>query len=268
VPNHRQRERLQFDPGLASKCGRARGRQAVIPSGTSVAIVAGMRSSVLVSFAVSALFCAVAVPARAQEAAPDVPASNTAPIAPAPGSVPVVHAPAAAMSTDAAQAVAPRKRWYGWQTLTTDAASITLIAAGVSSHSDMVVFTGIAGLAVAPGVIHLAHGNYAYSGASVAMRAAGVPLAAGAGYLIGHSACSPASNDKDVPCEAITANVGLLGAAVFAIVLDSAILGYDSGSKDEDSAKTQARRDSAALHVMPSLSFSHERSMLTLSGDF
>jgi hypothetical protein len=55
---------------------------------------------------------------------------------------------------------------------------------------------------------------------------------------------------------------------VFAIVLDSAILGYDSGPKADDAAKAQTSRESAAVHVMPSLSFGKERSMVTLSGDF
>ena len=226
-----------------------------------------MRSSVLASLTISALFCLVTAPAWAQEVPADVPPSNTAPVATVPSGVPVIHAPAAATASDSPEIAAPKKRWYGWQTLTADAASITLIAAGISNHSDMLALPGVGGLVAAPSVIHLAHGNYGAAGGSLAMRAAGVPLAAGAGYAIGQAACSPASEDKDVPCSAVTANLALLGAAVFAVVLDSAILGYDSGSSDEDTVVARPRRD-AALHIVPSLSLSRERSLVTLSGDF
>jgi hypothetical protein len=185
----------------------------------------------------------------------------------APSGVPVIHTPAAATVRDAPAITTSKRRWYGWQTLTADAASITLIAAGVSSRSDMAAFTGIASLAVTPSIVHLAHGNYGAAGGSLAMRVAGVPLAAGAGYAIGRAACSPASEDKDVPCSALTADFTMLGAALFAVVLDSAILGYDSGSNDHEKLIERPRR-AAALHIVPSLSLSRERSVVTLSGDF
>jgi hypothetical protein len=227
-----------------------------------------MRSSVLASLSISALFCLVTAPAGAQEAPADVPQGNTLSASPPPSTVPAIHAPAAATSSDLADTPAPSKRWYGWQTLTADAASITLIAAGVSSHTDAVALMGVGSLALAPAAIHLGHGNYGAAGGSLAMRVAGVPIAAGIGYGLGTEICSPKSEDRDVPCSAVTANLSLLGAAVFAMVLDSAILGYDRAPKGDDDALDHPRQDSAALHVMPSLSLSHERSMVTLTGDF
>jgi hypothetical protein len=85
---------------------------------------------------------------------------------------------------DAGAEYKPRRKWYGWQTLIVDGAtSIALVAVASRNSSDKPEgwLTGVAvTYAVAPPIIHLAHGHAGKAALSLAIRAAGPLLIAGA----------------------------------------------------------------------------------------
>lgn len=60
-------------------------------------------------------------------------------------------------------------RWYGWQTLTADAASIGLVATDTKSPYNA-AYVGLATFWAAPAVIHLAHGHPTRALASLGLR--------------------------------------------------------------------------------------------------
>ena len=63
-------------------------------------------------------------------------------------------------------------RWYGWQVMLSDAASVGLIYAGAKGDNGTLAALGIAGVLTLPPLIHLAHGAGGDALASFAVRAA------------------------------------------------------------------------------------------------
>jgi hypothetical protein len=119
----------------------------------------------------------------------------------------------------APQSASPR-RWYGWQTLLTDAAALALGWPGVSTASEsrvsgaVVVMTGATYLLGGP-VVHVAHGNMGTGVGSLALR--GAPLALMAPAYLG---CN------GIECAFPFLLGGWLGI-VAAVTLDAAVLAYD-----------------------------------------
>src|SRR6185503_13846208 len=85
-----------------------------------------------------------------------------------------------AASTKPAQ---PR-RWYGWQTLLVDGASLAVLTgAGLSLNesndywsSNAAVYPGLAGYILGPPIVHAAHDHWEKAGASFGVRAASLGL--------------------------------------------------------------------------------------------
>src|SRR5512140_1816341 len=63
-------------------------------------------------------------------------------------------------------------RWYGWQVMLADAASVGLIYAGAQGDNGTLVALGVAGVLTLPPLIHLAHGSESDALKSFAVRAA------------------------------------------------------------------------------------------------
>src|SRR4051812_39722594 len=64
------------------------------------------------------------------------------------------------------------RRWYGWQVMLADAASVGLIYAGAKGDNGTLVALGVAGALTLPPLIHLAHGSQGDALKSFAVRAA------------------------------------------------------------------------------------------------
>ncbi len=63
-------------------------------------------------------------------------------------------------------------RWYGWQVMLADAASVGLIYAGAKRDDGTLMALGVAGALTLPPLIHLAHGGEGDAVKSFAVRAA------------------------------------------------------------------------------------------------
>ena len=125
--------------------------------------------------------------------------------------------------------VAPKRRWYGWETLTSDGVSLTMVVVGVALASNDsgrdtaasdVAFLGVLNYEFGPGIIHFLHRNPGRGFASMGLRFA-MPVAGG---FVGASA---ASGCNGFFCQAGAAAVGLLAGMGGAIAIDAAVFAYD-----------------------------------------
>lgn len=124
--------------------------------------------------------------------------------------------PGAAPSMQAA-AVPPDEpvetRWYGWQILAVDVASIAVLAAG----EDDALFSsiGAGGWVLGGPAVHLVHGHGGRAVGSLALRLA-APIA---GAMIASAACPGDENDEVFGCLDNIA-IGLVAGAGAAMVID------------------------------------------------
>ncbi|HEU4533982.1 MAG TPA: hypothetical protein VFS00_07690, partial [Polyangiaceae bacterium] len=75
--------------------------------------------------------------------------------------------------------VRPERRWYGWQTLTVDVASIALLAVGGASEDSTLLGVGTLGYFLGAPTVHWAHGHVGKGFASFGLRAAPIALVLG-----------------------------------------------------------------------------------------
>lgn len=120
-----------------------------------------------------------------------------------------------------------RERWYGWQSLSADGASLLLlIAAGAASDSkgkasDVMAYGAVGGYLLGGPVTHLLHDSPSRGLGSLGLRL-GLPIAFG---FIG-SSLERCSEDFDLCGVPGAVFGGVLGIAT-AVVLDASVLGYD-----------------------------------------
>jgi hypothetical protein len=145
-------------------------------------------------------------------------------------------------ATSAVTEARPRTQWYGWQTLLSDAAAVTLMAA---LPLEVGVYAGAGVFVAGAPLIHAAHGQPGRMGISFALRL--IPPVALGGSLALASSCT--NNGEDfLGCEIGILLLGFtasVAAAATAITLDAAVL-----------AKKEARPPSSlalAPMVLPTL---------------
>jgi hypothetical protein len=125
--------------------------------------------------------------------------------------------------------VETRRQWYGWQTLSTDGAALSLLVlSGALLSNDNSDSGGFAldsvelaaGTYVLGGpIVHAAHQNWGAAAASLGLRV-GLPLT---GILFGSAGCA---NDSDTHlCGAV--GLGALLGIGTAIAVDASALGYE-----------------------------------------
>lgn len=144
------------------------------------------------------------------------------------------------------------KQWYGWQVLASDAATVATTAVWLGAHNNELYgqlnFT--AGYFLGAPIIHLAHGNYAQAGGSVALRA-GLPFA---GAMTG---CA-VYGDRDEWFGCLPgAALGMLLGMTAASTIDAAALSYAD-------AKPRPR----SFEVLPSANMSRTGATFGLQGVF
>jgi len=121
------------------------------------------------------------------------------------------------------------QQWYGYQTLVIDVASTSLFVAGLATFrlclsgstsggcnndaSGALLLSGLTGYALGGPVIHAAHGHWDKAGYSLALRV--LPVAAATGVGAGGGAGGAAA-------------LLLIGGAGVAMMVDSAMLGYET----------------------------------------
>jgi hypothetical protein len=125
------------------------------------------------------------------------------------------------------------RRWYGWQTLATDGASVLLLvlAAGYDPRTssgrtarDYMLGTGLVGYYLGAPIVHFSHGHVGKGFGSFGIRAGGTAL-----FVWGLSQCYNGSG-----CDA-GAGPLLLGVAttIAAIPIDAAALAWEDVPRDE-----------------------------------
>jgi hypothetical protein len=148
---------------------------------------------------------------------------------------------------------AEETRWYGWQLLVSDAASISVGVAGASlSGGDDIIPLGVMGYLVAPVVIHATHGQGLRALASVGLRG-GLPLVAALAAAIGASGCGSQHYDD---CQTSWGIAGLVTGIVTAIAVDAAL------------AREPVPGEQGGLHIGPQLFVSERGTSVGLTGSF
>jgi hypothetical protein len=150
------------------------------------------------------------------------PPSSTAPSA---------HQPA---SEERRERTESARRWYGWQTLATDAAAIAMASSVPLTHENtsrtyegaVIVMTATTYLLGGP-VVHVAHDKVGTGAGSLGLRV-GCPLLLGAaGYALGGG---PGSGGDNGWIGGVMGGIvgGTLGVVV-AMTIDASVLAYDHG---------------------------------------
>ena len=201
---------------------------------------------------------------------PGVVATSSSATSPAPAKADVITDPnarraaeariaedAAADEDEAADAL-ERRRWYGWQTLVADGTSLAALLVGASLTSqrsandgpgDTLVWAGLLGYELAPGIVHFVHRNPGRGFASFGLRL-GMPLAAA---FVGASLASGCNTNL---CESNGAGIGVLLGMGGAVAIDAALFAYD------DAKRSASRR----LDVLPVMSVTPQQAWIGLAG--
>ena len=201
---------------------------------------------------------------------------SNAPVAPPPTAEPASEADpplVPANSVDTLDVAPPRResprtrtRWYGWQTLATDAAAVVLVVAAVSviaeSEGDSSTGTALAYLslgayALGGPVVHIAHENYGRAAGSFGLRVGG-PIVGGA------LGCAADGSSSGYGCLGGLA-LGMFLGTLTAVVVDSAALAYEKVPATAASARKRKPQSS----VTPGVALTRKGGALVgLSGTF
>lgn len=209
-------------------------------------------------------FCGAVLVAASSRATPSE-GENTAPAlepgghAPAPATTapsasPPPNPPQAAPPADAnAPALQQRAKWYGWQILLSDVASLSLIFA-LPQGTDSVGWKGVGVVTffAVPPLIHFANGNVRQGFGSLGLRVLLPPAGAVVGYLVGTSVCEHGGE-----CESAAAGWGAIGGVVAAMVADSAGLAFKHD-----------RRVQARVRWRPVVTVANTETRLGVAGSF
>lgn len=108
------------------------------------------------------------------------------------------------------------RRWYGWQTLASDAASLGIV---LSLRDPTATKIGVLSYLTVPPLIHVANGNYAPGLGSLGLRLLAPPVGAVLGLAVGAAVCRGDHDCLEVP---VAAGFGVGVAA--ATALDASVL--------------------------------------------
>jgi hypothetical protein len=120
-------------------------------------------------------------------------------------------------------APSPERKWYGWQTLAADAASVGVLVAGSATEIVPLAFVGFGGYLAGPPLIHRAHKHSGRATASLLLRI-GLPLA---GAAVGAAVADCSEDAFLCPLGEMVIGYGI-GAA--AAVLVDASMAWDTAA--------------------------------------
>ena len=155
--------------------------------------------------------------------------------------------------SDEGPTLGARRHWYGWQTLTVDGASFSLLLLAGSqggNSSDELATGALLGYGFGAGIVHFVHGNTGRGFASFGVRL-GMPLA---GAIVGAGLDSGCNSYL---CEADGAAIGLLLGMGGAIAIDAAVFAYDDPLPPTDRHR---------FSLMPLVQLGRQRALLGVSG--
>lgn len=138
-------------------------------------------------------------------------------------------------------------RWYGWQTLLSDASAVLLTGASAEVGLGLYVLGGP--------IVHWSHGNTGRGFASLSLRV-GAPLALGALFV---ATCEP-EEEADFGCM----GSALLGASlgiVAAIAIDASVVARDTVPIEQEPSLSLG-----PVRVMPNIVVGQDSASLVLQG--
>ncbi len=197
-----------------------------------------LRRALLILIAIAVLLIAACAPAFAQEENATPAPSGTA------------FTPYAQPQPVARRSMSTRSRWYGWQTLIADGASILGVptVAGVTK-AEPVAWLAVAGYFLATPIIHAAHRRVGIGLGSLGLRVA-MPLAGAGIGLLTTGGCS-----REL-CS-IPILVGAAAGGLGAIALDAAALAYEDEDEEQENDAVAAPPRAVAQRTRTPL---HQRS--------
>lgn len=154
---------------------------------------------------------------------------------------------------------ATESRWYGWQIILVDAATIGISLAAQDGHVAAVGYLGAAPL------VHLAHLEPGHAGLSLALRAVAPLAGAALGYgLLSGVDCNERSSTGCAAWFGATA-VGAISGLLAASVIDAALLSSEDVPIERDHAReSHARR----VRILPSAAPTNGGAMAGFTGTF
>ncbi len=175
-------------------------------------------------------------------------------------------------SDGVASSTAPRRRWYGWQTLLLDGVAFSMLASSAyvsnNSASGTLAVGSLVTYAVGAPIVHIAHGHTAKGFGDLGLRV-GLPLAfAGVGYAAGSDTCGKSSALICIPSSLAYAAIGFVLGMGTAIALDGAVLAREDAPliKSETALRPLPKRP--ALQILPDVELGPNKAALGLRGAF
>lgn len=154
-------------------------------------------------------------------------------------------------------------RWYGYQTLITDTASV-LFAFSAAATGPVGGVASVSTYVLGAPIVHLVHGNYAAFGASLGMRLGG-PVIGGLGGLGLGAVADDCRGGGGSFCSGplVGALVGFVGGLVAAVAVDAAVL-----SKEPREPSLTAKRWDGKPTFAPSFAPSTQGATFGFGGAF
>jgi len=136
---------------------------------------------------------------------------------------------------------APRRHWYGWQTLIADGAVLGFLTAAVldKEHSEFFGYSALAGYVVAAPIIHFTHGNPGRAFGSLGLRV-GAPIV----VSITAQAITGCGGDFCGVSGLFFGAIGALG-----------VMGVDAGLIAYEDAEDSARRVIPVIALNPGMTY-------------
>jgi hypothetical protein len=153
------------------------------------------------------------------------------------------------------------RRWYGWQTLATDAISFGVLATAADSRdSGPQVAIGLLGYALGGPVIHAAHGHVGKAFGSLGLRVGAPVVGAVTGFAM--EDCEHSDDGEMDFCGLQGAGIGLVIGAASAVILDATVIANDDAEPD---APSQPER---GVQLRPDVRIAKDRAQVSLTGSF
>jgi hypothetical protein len=143
--------------------------------------------------------------------------------------------------------------WYGWQTLTSDAASISAVGTGIKFETAPLAYLGVAGYYLGAPIVHIAHGRVGVAFASLGLRL-GLPSLGGAIGFATAGPCTESERRGFFGCAFHGWNEAAIGGLIglgAAIAIDSALLAHGKRPVDPPRESGMPRLTSVAPSYDP-----------------
>lgn len=115
-----------------------------------------------------------------------------------------------------------RSRWYGWQTLIADGASLGLAFGGGMADEGAVTLVGVMSYFLAAPIVHFCHGHVGKGFLGMGLRV-GMPLVVGLGFM----AATNCSGSSDSYCGLAEFGIGMFVGAAGATAIDATVVARD-----------------------------------------